>query len=748
MQKRDKPDSCKACGLYEQPFVNWQEPLKTQYPALIVGQAPGSVEAVTNVPMTGPAGKTMWKIMMLANLNKRNFYVCNVCQCAPPKDPHTHNDRKPTEQEVECCAPFLQSYIKRSSPGLIIACGDVAIKALTGVSGKVTNLRGQYFDLLDKWQHKCKVLATLHPSFVMRQRQWEAVAVEDLKRVHSFFTRGPAIEVTKQPIELVQVRSESELAEELQRMSQGITAFDIETPAELNPRKAEVIGIAFSNSYNKAVGVDLTQLGQAFTIIKKFLEDKNAKKSTQNGQFDIACLETAGITVKGLTFDTLLAEHVLASDMPKDLDFLRGKYTDIPHYKPTRREMKSIGSWPSDKRVEYNNKDALVTWRVTQQQMKKMNDDNWNVLLNIDLPLIPVVNKMERKGMLVDVNAMALMYRDIAPKIERMEKEVFAPLGLNPRSSMQLKKYFGLQSSGEDVLTEQIKRGHDQAELMQQVLTYRDLYKSGTVYIEGIYSRLENNRIHTNFNIAGTGTSRLSSSNPNLQNVPKWLRVIYIADPGNLIIEGDYSQLELRVLAVITNELTMLKELAEGRNPHHLLGEAIFHKKWDDLTEQQRLREKAVLFGTAGGRSPKSIAMEFNVPILLAEQWQAACINQYQAFVAYRNKQRDQFLNTGKYTNAFGRERVLQRMTQALNTPFQSNAGDITKTTLIELDKLGFDLRLTVHDSIVIQARKKEAKEVAREFKKVMERPIKELNNYKFPCKVEAGENWCELKKI
>jgi len=745
MKNELKPDSCKQCGLYEMPFVPWQEPLKLQYPVLMVGQAPGTTEAITGVPMTGGAGKMQWRLMIQANLNKRNVYVCNVCQCTPPKDPLTNNDRKPTEQEVECCTPFLKAYIQKSSPGLIIACGDVAIKALTGVHGKVTNLRGQYFALLDEWEHECKVLATLHPSFVMRQRQWMDTATKDLGLVHEFFSSGPKIEAKDEQTEFIYPTNESQLAEELGAMSKGMTSFDIETPGELNPRKAEVIGIAFCNSFNKVVAVD-TVNGKFMQVVKRFLEDKQAKKITQNGQYDIACLETSGINVK-LDFDTLLAEHIIASDMPKELDFLRGKYTNIPPYKPPKREMKHINSWPVGKRLEYNALDALVTWRVARQQMKKMNKNNWHVLQEIDLPLVPVVNKMERKGVLVDVNTLALMYKDIFPQLERMEQEVFGPLGLNPKSPTQLVRYFNIESSGEDQLLEYIKRGHEHAELMQQVLEYRDLYKTSAVYLEGVYNRLEEGRIHANFNISGTGTSRLSSSDPNLQNVPKHLRVIYISDPGKVFIERDYSQLELRVLAVISNEHKMLKELSEGKNPHHILGEAIFNKKWDKLTEQQKLREKAVLFGTAGGRGARSIAMEFNVPTLLAEQWQAMCINQYPAFINYRTKQTKLFNDVGKYTNLFGRERVLQRMTQAFNTPFQSNAGDVTKTTLVECDKAGLDLRLTVHDSITIEVPKRQVKEVDATFKRIVERPIKELDDYSFPSKRGVGVNWYELEE-
>jgi DNA polymerase-1 len=283
---------------------------------------------------------------------------------------------------------------------------------------------------------------------------------------------------------------------------------------------------------------------------------------------------------------------------------------------------------------------------------------------------------------------------------------------------------------------------------MKIELEYRDLSKTSVNYLEGVYSRLEENRIHTHFDIAGTGTSRLSSSNPNLQNVPKPLRIIYIADKGNVYIDGDFSQVELRVLAIIANEQTMLRELADGQNPYHNIAWEAYHKRWRNLSEEQHNRAKAVVLGTAYGRSPRSIALEFGIPTLLAEQWQDMCITKYPGLLSYKTKQRDLFLEGGKCVTPFGRERLVQRLAQAFNTDIQSSAGDMMKKTLIAMDNVGLDPRLTLHDSITIQAPKKRVKEAVREFREIMERPTKELGNYCFPCKIGVGENWYELKEV
>jgi DNA polymerase-1 len=282
---------------------------------------------------------------------------------------------------------------------------------------------------------------------------------------------------------------------------------------------------------------------------------------------------------------------------------------------------------------------------------------------------------------------------------------------------------------------------------MEHTLDYRGLQKADSVYIIGIYERLEEGRIHTHYKPEGTGTGRLASENPNLQNVPKELRVIYIPDEGKVFVEGDYSQLELRVLAVIAKEQTMLQELKEGKNTHHIMGYEVFHKQWDGLTEQQKLRAKAIVFGTAYGRSARSVAIEFSIPTMVAEEWQAICINRYPGLLIYKQRTMQEFQATGQITTPFGRTRTVQNLPQALNKP-QSIGSDVCLTSLIELDRAGFDLRLTVHDSIAVQFDEKAATEGAREMKRIMERPIEEMDNYQFPVKIGIGNDWYNLTEV
>jgi len=741
--KREKSQLCKCqeCSLFKEGYVPPQFPIKSQYPVLWVGQAGGTTEDITGVPFTGKAGKMLWRLMKEAGLDKSKQAITNVVGCVPP------DDRKPSPLEISCCSPRLYEEIRTFQPDLIVALGDIASKALVG-KAHIRNLRGQLFPLLPSWNYPCQVLCVLHPSFVMRQRQWIELAIEDFKLVTKFFLNDFNIKVLNDQPNFVFVSSSSELAIELEKMSRFEAAVDTETTG-LDVMRDKLVGASCCCESSRAIAFDLDSTDPKFEILKRYLEDPKTKKITQNGQFDVAVLETAGIKVQGLTFDTCLASHIINSDLPADLDFLRNRWTSIKPYKPPKREMKTIKHWTRERRLTYGCWDALTTYLVAEAQKKEMTSDDWTVLTKIDIPLIGVINKMQRRGMLVDINALALLHSQLLPQIDEMKERHFDPLGLNPNSPTQLQLFLNIEDTKEDTLKKYIRKGYDKAELMQIILDYRAMQKVDSVYLLGVYDRLLNGRIHTEFNIAGTGTGRLSSVNPNLQNVPKELRVIYIADDeDHILIEGDYSQLEFRVVAVLANEQTVLNELSQGINIHHKLAFEMFHKQWDQLTDVQKLREKAVVFGTIGGRSARSIAIEFDIPTLLAEEWQALCFNKYPKFLLYKKKQTKIFNELGYATTAFGRKRILQNLTQAFNTPMQGSAGDITKTSLIELDRSGIDLRLTVHDSIVAQFHKNELEEGASIMKQIMERPIEQLKAHQFPVKLGAGSNWYELKEV
>jgi len=410
--------------------------------------------------------------------------------------------------------------------------------------------------------------------------------------------------------------------------------------------------------------------------------------------------------------------------------------------------MKEIAHWSRERRLSYGCKDALVTWLVYSKQLEELTPGNLKVLQEIEVPLIDVVNLMEKKGVRVDEDKLHVLKEELQPKVERFKEVYFDPIGVNPNSPKQLCELFDITTTGEEYLKGCIKARNPHRELMQILLDYRAAQKVLSVYVDGILDKMEYGRIHTHYKIGGAGTGRLSSANPNLQNVPKELRAMYIPDPECVFVEADYSQLEVRVLAVVANEETMLSEITNGLNVHHEMCKVIFDRTWENASDKEKVWTKNVVFGTAYGRGPTAIARQFGVKIKVAEEWQVKCINKYPGLVQYRNRASKAFATTGRSETSFGRSRPIQTLMQALNTPIQSAGSDVCLTSLIMLHNEGFDLRLTVHDSIMIQADDQTYEDQAREMKKIMESPIEELMNTSFPVNVSYGDNWYNMKEI
>ena len=734
---------CEDCTL-DGNAIKIYIPSYSQYPCLIIGQAPGKVECITGIPFTGPAGKMLYSLMKSAGLQKSQFPQTNLIQCKP-EDDGKGNDAAPTTQEIKCCFRHLYEEIQDLKPQLILALGGPAITALTGKEGPMS-LRGSLHPLLDIYQHECQVLCLLHPSFIMRVRQYITIAVNDLQLVHKFFL-GELNKVKEYDFTLDPTYSE---LEDYLYNSPGITTFDIETTS-LDPFEAQTIGIGFSTSETSSMTVYFTGPDDdRISLVKKWLEDPTQEKCAQNGSYDCKVLEVSmGIKVHGMAFDTRLAEQILNSDMPKNLDHLRATYTNIKPYKPTKKEYETMALWPKEKMMEYCCWDNVTTYQVMTAQKKLLTHQQEELNKNILVPLIHTINYMEIKGMKVDVTRLALMYAQVIPIAEGILKRIQDEYHINPASPKQVKEFFNIKSADKDELKGLIHKGHEKADLIKDILTYRDLTKGSGTFLRGVYERLKEGRIHTQYNIEGTGTGRLSSQDPNLQNVPAPFRIIYTADTeDDILISGDFSQLELWVVALLGPCPELFDILSSGGDIHHRVEMGIDAYIPERLKDRRRLIAKSIVFGTLYGLSSRTIAINFNVPVDVGKAWQDIFLSVAGLEPYYRDR-RDDF-NIRKYvTTPFGRKRYIQTFPQALNAPVQSTASDVTLTQLNKcFYNAHLDLRLQVHDEIVIHSSRKDLEKNAKILKEIMQSPIPELGNHKFLAKVKAGYNWYEMEEV
>lgn len=576
--------------------------------------------------------------------------------------------------------------------------------------------------------------------------------VRDLEKVHTFFTSGPPQEVSDRTRFYLDPTAE-ELREYLITSYKGeVIAFDTETTS-LNPREAQLLGASFSKHKDSAMAVYLNNGSDArLPIIKEFLESDVILKAAQNGSYDCAVLHTNGIYVseKALVYDTRLAEQLLNSDSPKDLGHLRAVYTDIPPYKPTKKEMEQIQSWGKVKMLNYAALDAQCTYQVMEKQKTLLSDKQKELLQKLLVPVCFALNKMERNGIRVDVGRLALMYAETIPKIEALEKEIQAKWGVNPYSSKQVQNTFGVSDSRRETLEAHADRCGVHTDAFKLILECKALAKGASTFLKGIYERLEGDRIHTRYNPEGTGTGRLSSSNPNLQNIRKPFRIIYCSDSKDtVLIAADYSQLELHVASILAPCPALKGDLEKRADIHtRVMNMIIDHiPRHFKETKQERWIAKTVVFGSLYGRSPRSMAIFFGVSIETATLWQEGLFTQYPGLKVYMLNREEDFRRFGKVTTPFGRVRYVQNARQAINAPIQSSANDVALSKLLTLYKMGMDIRLTTHDEIVIQAPVKEVEEYAKLLKSTMEAPVSEMGDYSFPVDLKVGFNWYELKK-
>jgi len=291
-------------------------------------------------------------------------------------------------------------------------------------------------------------------------------------------------------------------------------------------------------------------------------------------------------------------------------------------YKPSKKEVKDIQHWGKDKMLLYAAKDALCTGLVRRGQEPLLSEAQHKIMQEILLPVSLTLNHMERRGMKVDVNTLAIMYGNVIPQIEVLTEEIQSELGVNPNSPKQVTACFNLKSSDREALEELIAKGHPQEEMIKKILECRDLSKGASTFLRGVYERLEEGYIHTEYNPSGTGTGRLSSKNPNLQNVQKKFRVIYVPEKGHVILTGDYKQLELWVGGYLAPGDSLLTFLRGGGDIHDQVLLEIKDYIPERLLWNARNVAKTVVFGTFYGRGARSIAIYFGVSISTAEEWQ------------------------------------------------------------------------------------------------------------------------------
>lgn len=575
-----------------------------------------------------------------------------------------------------------------------------------------------------------------------------------------------------------------------------LIAFDTETNS-LDAISANLVGLSFATEPHQAMYVPVGhdpkiaehQLSQqeVVKILKPILENPKIKKVGHHLKYDINVLANHDIRVEGICFDTLLESYVLQSVNRHDMDSLSLKY--LGYKTITFEEVAGKGvnqvtfdQVPLDKATAYAAEDADVTLQLHHALWPQIEESPGikKLFLEIELPLLSVLGRMERTGVLIDKELLKQQSKELGERISQLEKEAFsmAAQEFNLNSPKQLQEIFfekmqfpiiektptGQPSTAENVLQE-LAHSFD---LPKIILEYRSLSKLKTTYTDRLPEQInpKTNRVHTSYNQAATSTGRLSSSEPNLQNIPvrtvegKRIRQAFIAPPNYKIVSADYSQIELRIMAHFSQDAGLLHAFANNLDIHKATAAEIFGVKLNEVTSEQRRRAKAINFGLIYGMSSFGLAKQIGVDRNIAQEYIDLYFNRYPGVKHYMERTRQFAHHHGFVETLYGRRmylaeinsRNLQRQKAAeraaINAPLQGTAADIIKIAMIKIDewiqkeKVPARMLMQVHDELVFEVEQNFIDNFTEQLKKYMCDPFASLIQVPILVDVGVGENW------
>ncbi len=579
----------------------------------------------------------------------------------------------------------------------------------------------------------------------------------------------------------------------------GEFVFDTETTSE-EPVLAKLAGISFCWKEGAAYYVGVCEecenkkldIKVVLGKLKDVFENKAIKKAGQNIKYDYIVLANYGIRVKGIAFDTMVASYLLnPSKLNHNLDDISIEYlghkmtTPIEDLIGKGKHAITMDKVDVDKVSCYSCEDSDVTFRLKKILEKELSKKDLDSLFyDVEMPLIEVLAQMEMDGVSIDGAYLKELSVEMEKKLERLTKKIYelAEGEFNINSPKQLSAILfdklklpiikrtktGI-STDEDVLTKLASK-HP---LPEKLLEYRELSKLRSTYVDNLPSLINpaTGKLHTSFNQTVTATGRLSSSGPNLQNIPikteegRKIRKAFISSGENsILLSADYSQIELRVLAHFSNDKNLIKAFKEGLDIHSFTASLVFGVKEADVTSDMRGMAKTVNFGIIYGMSPYGLSQGLGIEVDKAKEFIDAYFERYPSVKQFMEEILEEAREKGYVTTILGRRRYIpeinspdMRMRQfaertAINTPIQGSAADIIKVAMIAIheklmkNKLSSRMIMQVHDELVFDVPEGELKEVYRIVKDGMENLIK----LKVPVEahIESGRNWLEQESL
>lgn len=614
------------------------------------------------------------------------------------------------------------------------------------------------------------------------------------------------------------VTTEAQLAKWIKKIqAEKLVAVDTETNA-LDVMSAELVGISFGLASGEACYIPLThkeevseQAGQGdlfakntamvgyelvknqldltacLAQLKPILEDEQIKKIGQNIKYDLTVFANHGIEVQGVAFDTMLESYTQNSTGRHNMDDLAERY--LGHKTIAFEEIAGKGKnqltfdkIALDVASEYAAEDADVTMKLHQTLFTELEKTPTLLKLfnEIEMPLVRVLSHIERNGVLIDPQKLLAQSQEIEQRLAEVEAEVHQAAGqeFNLASTKQLQEILfeklglpvkkktpkGAPSTNEEVLEELAQEGHIVPKLL---IEHRGLSKLKSTYTDKLPQMInpKTGRVHTSYHQAVTATGRLSSSDPNLQNIPirneegRRIRQAFIAREGYKIVAADYSQIELRIMAHLAHDEGMLKAFTEGKDIHRSTAAEIFGVSLEEVTNEQRRNAKAINFGLIYGMSEFGLSNQLGISRQEARTYMDAYFNRYPNVLQFMTDIKTKAAEQGYVETLLGRRLYLPEIKSsngmrrkaaervAINAPMQGTAADIIKVAMIGIDKMIFGdenikMIMQVHDELVFEVKAEMVEHYSQLIKAEMEKAI--TLHVPLIADVGVGDNWDE----
>ncbi len=628
----------------------------------------------------------------------------------------------------------------------------------------------------------------------VKMNQYQAASPAQNSVGNSAVENTPKIQIDRTRYETL--LTQADLTRWIKKLNAAkLIAVDTETDS-LDYMSANLVGISFALENGEAAYLPLQldyldapktlEKSTALAAIKPILENPNIRKIGQNIKFDESIFARHGIELQGVEFDTMLLSYTLNSTGRHNMDDLAKRYLGhetiaFENIAGKGKGQLTFNQIPLEQATEYAAEDADVTMKLQQALWLKLQEEPTLVELykTMELPLLHVLSRMERTGVLIDSDALFIQSNEIATRLTALEEQAYELAGqpFNLASTKQLQEILfdklglpvlqktpkGAPSTNEEVL-EELAYSH---ELPKILVEHRGLSKLKSTYTDKLPQmvNLQTGRVHTSYHQAVTATGRLSSSDPNLQNIPirneegRRIRQAFIAREGYSIVAADYSQIELRIMAHLSGDQGLINAFSQGKDIHRSTAAEIFGVSLDEVTSEQRRNAKAINFGLIYGMSAFGLSRQLGISRPDAQKYMDLYFQRYPGVQQFMTDICEKAKAQGYVETLFGRRLYLPDINSsnamrrkgaervAINAPMQGTAADIIKRAMIKIDEVirhnpDIEMIMQVHDELVFEVRSEKIEFFREQIKQHMEAAAELV----VPLIVEVGvgQNWDE----